>query len=466
MQPPPESSARSTVTVSPATPTEASRDATRAGRTRDVHPVDEWLPLRWTLPLGIQHLLAACASIVITPLVLASALGWPDEQITYLISAGLLGTGIATLIQVLGLPGLDIGTRLPVVQGTTIAVIPPLIAIGQSSDITVMFGATIFAGSVCLLIAGTWSRLLHFFPPLVTGTVITVIGVSLFPVAVMWLSGGAGFGAQQTTPAEVGLGLGTLLLVLLLMRYGNEFLSRTAILCGLVFGSLGAAALGLGDFSGVARASWVTFPMPFAYGMPTLTVSAAIAMTLAMLVTMVESTGDYIAIGEVCDQSVDEKRLAAGLRAEGLGTIIGGILNAFPYTTFSQNIGVIRVSGVRSRYVVAVTGAMFIGLSLAPKAAAVVSNIPTPVLGGCGLVLFGSIAATGIQTLRRVDFEQTGNLITVGVSIGAAMLVVANPIYFAALPGFLPDVLNNPITLGGVSAVLLNIVFNGAGRAR
>ncbi|MFK7830329.1 MAG: nucleobase:cation symporter-2 family protein [Congregibacter sp.] len=428
------------------------------------NPVDEWLPLRWSLPLGIQHLLAACASIVITPLVLAGALGWPEEQITYLISAGLLGTGIATLIQVLGIPGIAVGTKLPVIQGTTIAVIPPLIAIGQTSDITVMFGATIFAGSVCLLLAGVWSRLLHLFPPVVTGTVITVIGVSLFPVAVMWLSGGAGFGAQATSAAEVGLGLSTLLLVLLLVRYGNNFLSRTAILCGLIFGSIAAAAFDMGNFSGVARADWLLLPLPFAYGLPGFTVSACVAMTLAMLVTMVESTGDYIAIGEVCEQKVDQKRLAAGLRAEGIGTIIGGIFNAFPYTTFSQNIGVIRVSGVRSRYVVAVTGVMFIGLSLAPKAAAIVSNIPTPVLGGCGLVLFGSIAATGIQTLRKVDFEQTGNLITVGVSLGAAMLVVANPIYFAQLPGFLPDILNNPITLGGVSAVSLNLVFNGMKR--
>jgi xanthine/uracil permease len=211
----------------------------------------------------------------------------------------------------------------------------------------------------------------------------------------------------------------------------------------------------------MSAASWFSLPLPFAYGPPTFTVAACAAMTVTMLVTMVESTGDYLAIGEVCEQHVDEKRLAAGLRAEGLGTMLGGIFNAFPFTTFSQNIGVIRVSGVRSRYVVAITGAMLIALSLAPKAAALVANIPTPVLGGCGLVLFGSIAATGIQTLRRVDFEHTGNVLTVGISLGAAMLVVANPIYFSALPKAVADILNNPITLGAVSAVLLNLVFNG-----
>lgn len=427
-----------------------------------VHAVDEWLPLRWSLPLGFQQLLAAYASIIIAPLVLSSALGWSQEQTTFLLSAGLLGSGIATLIQCLGLPGLPVGTRLPVVQGTTIAVIPPLIAIGSSNDITVMFGGTMVAGLVCLLLAGSWSRLLRFFPPLVTGTVITVIGISLMPVAVMWLGGGAGFGAQDTSLPNLALGLSTLLLVLLTMRFGNDFLARTAILVGLLAGSLAGTALGMTQFGGVADAGWFTLPVPFAFGAPTFTVAACAAMTVTMLVTMVESTGDYLAIGEVCEQSVDQKRLAAGLRAEGLGTIIGGVFNAFPFTTFSQNIGVIRVSGVRSRYVVAITGVMLIGLSLAPKAAALVANIPTPVLGGCGLVLFGSIAATGIQTLRRVDFEETGNILTLGISIGAAMLVVANPIYFSALPSSIADILNNPITLGGVSAVTLNLLFNGS----
>lgn len=422
------------------------------------HPVDEWLPLRWSLPLGFQQLLAAYASIIIAPLVLAAALDWPQEQTTFLIGAGLFGSGVATLIQCLGI-GRGIGTRLPVVQGTTVAVIPPLIAIGADGDITAMFGGTIVGGAVCLLLAGSWSRLLRFFPPLVTGTVITVIGVSLMPVAVMWLSGGRGFGAQDTSVSEIALGLGTLLLVLLVMRLGSDFFSRIAILVGLIAGSVAGAFMGMSDFSGVGTASWFSIPFPFAFGPPTFTVAACAAMTVTMLVTMVESTGDYLAVGEVCHQDVDEKRLAAGLRAEGLGTMIGGLFNAFPFTTFSQSIGVIRVSGVLSRYVVAITGVMLIALSLTPKIASVVANIPMPVLGGCGLVLFGSIAATGIQTLRKVDFEHPGNVLVVGISLGAAMLVVANPIYFSALPKAVADILNNPITLGAVSAVTLNLVF-------
>lgn len=426
-----------------------------------VHAVDEWLPLKWSIPLGFQQLLAAYASIIIAPLVLAAALDWPQEQTTFLLASGLFGSGVATLIQCLGVRGLPLGTKLPVVQGTTVAVIPPLLAIGADGDLTAMFGGTIVGGAVCLLLAGYWSRLLRYFPPLVTGTVITVIGISLLPVAVMWLSGGRGFGPQETSVVEIALGLGTLLLVLLLMRFGSDLMSRTAILVGLIAGSVIGGFLGMSDFTGVADASWISIPMPFAFGPPSFTGAACAAMTVTMLVTMVESTGDYLAIGEVCDQEVDERRLAAGLRAEGLGTMIGGVFNAFPFTTFSQNIGLIRVSGIHSRYVVAITGAMLVAMSLAPKAAALVANIPTPVLGGCGLALFGSIAATGIQTLRRVDFEHTGNVLTLGISLGAAMLVVSNPIYFSALPKAVADILNNPITLGAVCAVVLNLVFNG-----
>ncbi|MEM7692638.1 MAG: solute carrier family 23 protein, partial [Pseudomonadota bacterium] len=197
-------------------------------------PVDEWLPLRWSLPLGFQQLLAAYASIIIAPLVLAAALDWPAEQTTYLVAAGLFGSGIATLIQCLGI-GTVVGTRLPVVQGTTVAVIPPLLAIGANGDLTAMFGGTIVGGAVCLALAGYWSRLLRFFPPLVTGTVITVIGVSLLPVAVMWLSGGRGFGAQDTTVPEISLGLGTLLLVLLVMRFGSDCRRRCSKLAAQPF---------------------------------------------------------------------------------------------------------------------------------------------------------------------------------------------------------------------------------------
>ncbi|MDT8893107.1 nucleobase:cation symporter-2 family protein [Halomonas sp. I1] len=422
--------------------------------------VDEVLPAQQTLMLSLQHLLAAYASLAVTPLVVASALEWSPSEVTLILSACLVTSGLCTLIQCLGILGTGIGVKLPVVQGTTIAAIPPLIMIGSSGGFNAMFGATIVAGLFAFLVAPYWSRMLHFFPPVVTGTVIAVIGLSLFPVAIMWMGGGGGFGPQEVATPDMVLGLATMLFVITVIKFGRGIWARTAILLGLVVGTLVAALFGLVDFSNVGQAEWLAVVYPFAMGPPTFSLSASVAMILAMVVTMVESTGDYIAIGEVCDKRVDQRKLTAGLRAEGLGTVLGGIMNSFPYTTFSQNTGVLRVSGVKSRWVVAVCGGMMILLGFFPKLSAIATSIPLPVLGGCGVVLFGSITCTGLKIIGRVDLDDNGNLIIVGVSIGMAMIVVCNPTFFDALPDGLRSVLNSAITLGGISAILLNLLFN------
>lgn len=420
---------------------------------------NEPLPAAQTLVLAVQHLLSAYASLVVTPLIVGGALGWNSEQLTYLISACLLGSGLCTIIQCVGI-GEAIGIRLPVIQGTTIAVVPALIAIGTTSSLQAMFGATIAAGVLAFCLAGPWSRLLRFFPPVVVGTVITAIGIALFPVAVMWMSGGAGFGAQSVTVVDMTLAFFSLFVVIGVMRFGRHLLARSAILVGLLAGTLLALVFGVVDASPIGEAPWFGVVTPFAFGLPVFEWPAVLAMCLVMLVTMVESTGDYFAIGAVCEHPVDKTDISRGLRAEGIGTLIGGVLNSFPFTTFSQNTGVLRVSGVRSRWVVAAAGALMVMVSFFPKFAAVVAMIPTPVLGGCALVMFGCIAGTGISMLREVDLSRNGNLLTVCVSLGLAMLVVANPTYFAALPDELGMVLANAITLAGVSAVLLNALFN------
>ena len=423
--------------------------------------VDERQPLPRTFALALQHLLAAYASLVVTPLIVGGALGWSDADLTYLISACLVASGLCTILQCVGI-GRYIGIRLPVVQGTTIAVVPVLIMIGTSSSLQAMFGATIVAGLVALVIAGQWSKMLRFFPPVVVGTVITAIGISLFPVAVMWMSGGAGFGAQPVGTSTMGLAFFSLFVVLGVIRFGSGLVERSAVLIGLLAGSLLAAAIGELSSEAVANAPWFGVVTPFAFGQPVFEWPAITAMVLVMLITMVESTGDYFAIGVVCGKPIKPNDIAAGLRAEGIGTIIGGVMNSFPFTTFSQNTGVLRLSGMRSRWVVVATGAFMIVLGFLPKVAALVSMIPTAVLGGCGLVMFGSIAATGIGMLRKVDMHDNGNLLTVCVSLGMAMLVIANPTYFAALPESANLVLANAITLAGVSAVVLNLLFGGA----
>ena len=426
-------------------------------------PVDERLPPGPTLALALQHLLAAYASLVVTPLILAGAMDLDAGTLTTLISAALVTSGLCTLLQCIG-AGRHVGIRLPVIQGTTIAAVPALILIGTTHGLNAMFGATLVAGFAAFLAAGPWSRILVLFPPVVTGTVIAAIGLSLIPVAVMWMSGGAGMGAQDVTQTDFALGLASLAVVITVMRLGRGIVARSAILVGLVVGTLLAWPLGAVATTNLDNAPWFALVTPFAFGAPTFPISACVAMLLVMLVTMVESTGDYLAIGEVCHRPVEPADVAAGLRAEGLGTMLGGLLNSFPFTTFSQNTGVLRVSGVRSRWIVATAGALMVLLGFLPKLGAAASVIPTAVLGGCALVMFGSIAVTGFHILRRVDLEDNRNLVVVSVSLGLSLLVIANPIFFSGFGPNIALVFGNSITLAGVSAVTLNWLFNMIGR--
>lgn len=420
--------------------------------------MDEILPVGPTIALSLQHLLAAYASLVVTPLVLAGALGLSADALTTLISAALVTSGLCTLLQCLGI-GQGIGIRLPVVQGTTIAAIPALILIGATHGLSAIFGATLVAGVAAFLAAGLWSRVLVLFPPVVTGTVITAIGIALLPVAIMWMSGASAPGASPVAPIDMLLGFVALGIVLAAMRFGGKLIARSAVLVGLIVGTAIAVALGEVDFSPLASAAWFHVVTPLSFGMPTFPPSACIAMLLVMLVTMIESTGDYLAIGQVCRKDITPKDIAAGIRAEGLGTVLGGLMNSFPFTTFSQNTGVLRISGVRSRWVVAVAALFMIFLGLMPKLAALVSIIPTPVLGGCAMVMFGSIAVTGMHTLRQVDLEDNANLVVVSVSLGLSLLVIANPLFFDGFGDNFKIALGNAIALAGVSAVVLNAVF-------
>ncbi len=434
----------------------------RVSKQEAVHPVEQMLPPGPSTALAIQHLLAAYASLVVTPMVIAGALGWSSSELVFMISACLVTSGICTIIQCLGIGVArnHIGIRLPVVQGTTVVAIPALIMIGSSYGFNAMFGATIAAGAFTFLIAGYWSQLLRFFPPVVTGTLITVLGVSLLPIAAMWMGGGKGPGAQEVAMDDFVLAAFSMILVATIMMWGKGALPRVAILIGLIAGSILAFLMGKISFDGIASAEWFGIVTPFALGLPEFKLAAIISMLLAMLVTMIESTGGYIAIGEVCEKQVEPENIAAGLRAEGLGTMLGGIMCSFPYTTYSQNTGVLRVSGVRSRWVVALCGVFLIFLGIFPKLSALAACVPLPVLGGASMVLFGSIACTGLKILGQVDMDNKSNLLIVSISLGLAMLSITNPIFFNFLLGSLQMLLNNPITLAGVSALLLNYLFN------
>lgn len=431
-----------------------------------IHPVDELLPKGQLFAYGLQHVMAMYAGCVAVPLILANALKLSSEQLIILINADLFVAGIATIIQAYGF--LNMGIKSPIVQGVSFAAVAPMVLVGQSAGgqvpgLLAIFGATIAAGLIGYLISPFFSRLIRYFPPVVTGSIITLIGVSLLPVAVRWAGGGIpgtpGFGSLQS----IGLAFTVLAMVILLYRYLKGFYSNIAVLLGLVFGTLLATLLGIVDFAKVGKAAWVGFSQPFYFGWPTFDAAAIVALTLAMLVIMTETTGDFIAVGEIIGKPVTQKDLTRGLRADSFSTFLGGIMNTFPHSAFAQNVGLVSLTRVRSRFVVVAAGIILITLGLFPKAAAVVACIPTPVLGGAGIAMFGMVAASGIRALSKVKFEGTHNAMIVAVCLGVGLIPLAVPTFYQNFPKWAQVILHSGITAGSIVAIVLNYIFNEAG---
>src|SRR3712207_6182029 len=443
---------------------EERMEGTRARR--GVHPVDEVLPAGRMAAFGLQHVMTMYAGIIAVPLIVATALELPPEQLVYIINASFFMCGVATLIQTIGFP--YFGVRLPIVQGTTFAAVTPMILIGSEYGLRGIYGSVIVAGLLTVLAAPFFGRLLRFFPPVVTGSIIAIIGISLMPVAIRWSAGGVPDAPDFGSPANIGLAFLTLVIILVITRFLGGFLggflSRIAILLGLIIGTIIAAVLGIADFARVGDAAWVGISVPFNFGAPTFQLIPIVSMALVMLIVMVETTADILAIGEITEKRVKSDDVARGLRADGLSTALGAVFNSFPLTAFAQNVGLVRFTGIKSRFVVAAAGVILILLGLFPKLAAVVASIPLPVLGGAGLVLFGTVAAAGIQTLSRVDLTNNGNLIIVAVAIAVGVIPAALPEFYDGFPEAVRIIFESGITAASVAAIALNILFNLVGR--
>ncbi|MBP2636612.1 MAG: uacT 2 [Firmicutes bacterium] len=432
------------------------------GNTR--HPVDEMLPIGQLFIYGLQHVLAMYAGAVAVPLIIANAIGLSQEQLIFLINADLFTCGIATLIQTLGFG--NMGIRIPMIQGVTFAAVTPMIIIGKTHGMTAIYGSIIVAGLVTYLAAPYFSRLIRFFPPVVTGTIITIIGVTLMPVAVRWAAGGNPAAKDYGSLEYIAMAFVVMLLVLFFYKYFTGFLSNIAVLLGLICGTIMAIPLGMVNFSQVGTAGWIGVTTPFWFGMPTFDLASIAAMILVMLVVMTETTGDCIAIGEIIEKPIHKDDLARCLRADGFSTMLGGILNSFPYTAFAQNVGLVGLTRVKSRFVVAAAGVILIALGMVPKLAAVIAAIPNPVLGGAGIVMFGMVAASGIKTLSKVNFDGTYNIMVVGISVGIGMITLAVPNFYHAFPSWLQVILHSGITAGSLAAIVLNLLLNGSEAAQ
>ncbi len=433
-----------------------------ANNAKQLHPVDEILPLGRVAVAGFQHVLVMYAGVIAVPLIVGGALKLPKEQIAFLVNADVLACGIVTLIQSAGL--WRFGIRLPVVMGASFAAVGPMVAMAASGvTLTGLFGAVIAAGVFTVVLAPFAARLVRFFPPLVTGTVVAVIGITLLRTGIDWAGGGIG-AKDFGDPANLAVVALVLTTILVIGKLFDGFVANIAVLIGLGVGFAAALGLGMVEFAGVRDASWIAVVYPFRFGAPSFEPGAIVSLCVVMIVVMVESTGMFLALGEICGKVIGRAEIARGLAADGLGAIIGGALNAFPYTSVSQNVGLVAITGMRSRWVVVVAGMILVVLGVLPKLGALVASTPQPVLGGAGLVMFGMVAATGIRILARVDFASRHNLIVIALSIAIGMIPMVAPTFFAQAPRWAGPLANSGITLAAVSAVLLNALFNGASR--
>ncbi|PVC79638.1 nucleobase:cation symporter-2 family protein [Streptomyces sp. CS131] len=429
------------------------------------HPVDETLPPLKMFTSGLQHVAAMYAGVVAPPLIVGPAVGLTAKETAFLMGASLFTAGIATLLQTIGF--WKVGARLPFVNGVSFAGVAPMIAIGKDrghDGIAVIFGAIIVASLLGFVLAPYFCKLVRFFPPVVTGTVITLIGVSLLPVAFNWSQGGNATADDYGSMTNITMAAVTLVIVLALRKLLRGFLQQIAILLGLVIGTLIAIPAGITDFSAIKNADVVGFPTPFAFGAPQFEIAAIISMCIVMLVCMTESTADMLALGKIVGRPADEKIIEGGLRADTLGSAISPLFNGFMCSAFAQNVGLVAMTKIRSRYVVAAGGGILIVLGLVPVAASVIALVPLPVLGGAGIVLFGTVAASGIQTLATAAMEKGENALIVAAALGIGLIPIAAPQFYHAFPESLLVVLDSGISTGCVVAIVLNLAFNHVGR--
>jgi NCS2 family nucleobase:cation symporter-2 len=433
---------------------------------KSVHPVDEMLPLPKLVALGLQHVLVMYANAVAVPLIVGGALQLPKEQIAMLINADLFACGIATLIQTLGIG--PFGIRLPIIMGVTAVSISPMLAMAAMPGVGIngIYGAVLVGGLFGLCVAPFVKHVLRFFPAVVTGTIITMIGVVLMRVGVNWAGGGAGtpqFGSAENL-AVAGL---VLAIILLVIKFGRGFVQNTAVLVGIAVGYAVSVAMGRADLSGIEAEPLVRIVLPLQFGLPEFHLIPCMTMCLVMTIVFIEATGMFLALGSMTGRKIEPEDIKRGLRADALGTVIGAIWNTFPYVSYSQNIGLVGVTGVFSRFVCVAAGVIMLALGLVPKLAFVVASVPQSVLGGAGFIMFGMVAATGIKILATVDYAgQRNNVLVVAISIGFGLIPIVAPTFFRIFPDVLKPIVGDGIILTSISAVLLNAFFNRTSSAQ
>lgn len=426
-----------------------------------VAPVDEVLPIMQMILYGLQHVLVMYAGAVAVPLVVGNAVGLPAEHIILLISADLFICGAATIVQSLGVRQW-LGCKLPLIQGCTFAALIPMVLIGKEYGMGGISGAVIVSGIFILCCAPWISRLIRFFPKVVMGSIVTLIGLSIMPVAGGWVGGGSsdmpGFG----TPFSLMMAAITLVIILNLYTFATGVIKNTSVLIGLVIGTILWSFFKPLDFHLVNATPWFHLPQGMHFARPEFHIVPVALLSMVMVVVMVETMSSIMATGDIVGKKVDARMLRNGLNTCGLATTICGFFNLFPYAAFAQNVGLIGLTGVRSRFVVSASGVILMLMGIFAKMAAMVVLIPKPVLGGAGIVMFGMVAVSGIRTLGQVNYRNNNNGMVVALTLGLGLMPVLVPSLFIQFPPMMQLFLHSGITIGTLTAIVANLTLNGS----
>ncbi|CAG2133439.1 xanthine permease PbuX [Staphylococcus epidermidis] len=406
--------------------------------------------------LSVQHLLAMYAGAILVPIIVGTSLKFSAEEIAYLVTVDIFMCGVATFLQANKVTG----TGLPIVLGCTFTAVAPMILIGQTKGLDVLYGSLLISGILVVLIAPFFSYLVKFFPPVVTGSVVTIIGINLMPVAMNYLAGGEGAKNYGDTKNLI-LGGVTLLIILILQRFTKGFLKSIAILIGLAIGTALAGIFGMVDIKQVGNAHWFGFPVPFRFSGFGFDVSSILVFFIVAVVSLIESTGVYHALSEIIGRKLERKDFRKGYTAEGLAIILGSIFNAFPYTAYSQNVGLVSLSGAKKNNVIYGMVILLLICGCIPKLGALANIIPLPVLGGAMIAMFGMVMAYGVSILGNINFQNQNNLLIIAISVGLGAGISAVPQAFKGLGEQFAWLTQNGIVLGAISAIILNFFFNG-----
>lgn len=423
-----------------------------------LYGVEDSPDLITTSVLGFQNVITAFGGLVAVPLIIAGMAGFGVADTAYLVSAGLLVSGIVSIIQSKGIgpKAFRVGGGLPTIMGTDFAFVGPAASVIATGGIAAYFGGTMMAAVLEIVMSYFIKPLMKFFPPVVTGSVISLMGMTLMSVAMDWAAGGVG-SANYGAPLNIMIAVFVFMIIGVVNHYGGKKIAPLSVLIGAVIGYIVCIPLGMVDFQQVSDAAWFAFPQLFKYGI-TFKFEYALPFVTGYLVTVIETVGVMQTLGQVTKTELKDEDIAAGVRADGVGSFIGPIFGSGPAATFSQNAGLIPMTRNASRKVAIAAGVIMILMSLFPKFATLVSIMPMPVLGGAGLLMFGNVAAAGIQSLSRVKFNNR-NMIIVAASLAVGLGVSFRPEVTAGLPTFLSGLFSSGISAGTIVALVMNIIL-------